>query len=137
MPAGPPPSPWLPRACCACEFEVRLPEVTPITTTIRVATADDVAILVPLMEAAIEELQRDYLDDAQIESSKAIMGPLRNVIGVTCPARGTERPDMTRALDSLGVAPNAGRAMRRHPRCSRSSAARRSISVRLAGARSR
>ena len=35
-----------------------------MTTTIRLATADDVAILVPLMEAAIEELQRDYLDDA-------------------------------------------------------------------------
>lgn len=80
MPAGPPPSLWLPRACCACEFEVRLPEVTPITTTIRRATADDVAILVPLMEAAIEELQRDYLDDAQIESSKAIMGIDRQLI---------------------------------------------------------
>jgi GNAT superfamily N-acetyltransferase len=59
---------------------VRLPEVTPITTTIRRATADDVAILVPLMEAAIEELQRDYLDDAQIESSKAIMGIDRQLI---------------------------------------------------------
>ena len=51
-----------------------------MTTTIRQATADDVAILVPLMEAAIEELQRDYLDDAQIESSKAIMGIDRQLI---------------------------------------------------------
>ena len=32
-----------------------------MTTTIRQATADDVAILVPLMEAAIEELQADLV----------------------------------------------------------------------------
>jgi len=42
--------------------------------TIRRATADDVAVLIPLIEAAIERLQQGFLDDDQIESSKAIMG---------------------------------------------------------------
>lgn len=45
-----------------------------MTMSIRPATADDVAVLVPLMEAAIEVLQQGFLDDDQIESSKAIMG---------------------------------------------------------------
>ncbi len=48
--------------------------------TIRLATADDVGVLVPLMDAAIEELQRGFLDDDQIESSKAIMGIDRQLI---------------------------------------------------------
>jgi GNAT superfamily N-acetyltransferase len=48
--------------------------------TIRLATADDVVVLVPLMNAAIEELQRGFLDDDQIESSKAIMGIDRQLI---------------------------------------------------------
>ncbi|HJU82387.1 MAG TPA: GNAT family N-acetyltransferase [Acidimicrobiia bacterium] len=47
---------------------------------IRQATADDVAVLVPLMEAAIVDLQKGYLDQAQIESSKAIMGIDRQLI---------------------------------------------------------
>jgi GNAT superfamily N-acetyltransferase len=51
-----------------------------MTMTIRLATADDVAVLGPLMEAAIEELQRGYLDDDQIQSSKAIMGIDRQLI---------------------------------------------------------
>jgi GNAT superfamily N-acetyltransferase len=51
-----------------------------MTMTIRSATADDVAVLVPLMEAAIEELQRGFLDDDQIESSKTIMGIDRQLI---------------------------------------------------------
>lgn len=51
-----------------------------MTMTIRLATADDVAVLVPLMEAAIEELQKGFLADDQIESSKAIMGIDRQLI---------------------------------------------------------
>jgi GNAT superfamily N-acetyltransferase len=42
--------------------------------TSRTAVRDDVAALVPLMEAAIGELQQGFLDEAQIESSRAIMG---------------------------------------------------------------
>src|SRR5215207_921622 len=48
--------------------------------TIRMATADDVTVLVPLMDAAIEVLQKGFLDDDQIESSKAIMGIDRQLI---------------------------------------------------------
>ena len=51
-----------------------------MTITIRLATGDDVTALVPLMEAAIEQLQRGFLDDDQIESSKAIMGIDRQLI---------------------------------------------------------
>ena len=51
-----------------------------MTTTIRLATAEDVTVLMPLMDAAIVELQRDYLDVAQLESSKAIMGIDRQLI---------------------------------------------------------
>lgn len=42
--------------------------------TSRLATRDDLPVLVPLMEAAIGELQKGFLDDDQIRSSKAIMG---------------------------------------------------------------
>jgi GNAT superfamily N-acetyltransferase len=42
--------------------------------TSRLATRDDIPELVPLMEAAIDQLQKGYLDDAQIRSSHAIMG---------------------------------------------------------------
>lgn len=45
-----------------------------MTMTLRLATADDIAVLVPLMESAIEELQKGFLNKDQIESSKAIMG---------------------------------------------------------------
>ncbi len=48
--------------------------------TVRLATGDDLAVLLPLMDAAIEQLQRGFLDDAQIESSKAIMGMDRQLI---------------------------------------------------------
>jgi GNAT superfamily N-acetyltransferase len=41
---------------------------------IRLATLDDVPRLLPVMDAAIGELQRDFLSPAQIESSRAIMG---------------------------------------------------------------
>ena len=51
-----------------------------MTMSIRLATADDVAGLVPLMEAAIEVLQKGFLEDDQIESSKAIMGIDRQLI---------------------------------------------------------
>jgi GNAT superfamily N-acetyltransferase len=40
----------------------------------RLATHDDLPALLPLVDAAIGELQRGFLDDAQIESSRAIMG---------------------------------------------------------------
>jgi len=45
-----------------------------VTLTNRLATRADLPILLPLISAAIAELQRGYLDDAQIESSRAIMG---------------------------------------------------------------
>ena len=48
--------------------------------TIRSATADDVAVLMPVMQKAIEVLQKGFLDDDQIESSKAIMGIDRQLI---------------------------------------------------------
>jgi GNAT superfamily N-acetyltransferase len=41
---------------------------------IRTATDVDVPTLMPLVVAAIEALQRDFLEDDQIEASKAIMG---------------------------------------------------------------
>jgi GNAT superfamily N-acetyltransferase len=42
--------------------------------TSRLATRDDIPQLVPLMRAAIDELQRGFLDERQIEASHAIMG---------------------------------------------------------------
>ena len=51
-----------------------------MTMTIRLATADDVAVLVPLIDAAIEELQRGFLDAEQIEASKAFMGIDRQLV---------------------------------------------------------
>lgn len=42
--------------------------------TSRLATSDDIPALTRLMDAAILELQRAFLDEAQIESSRAIMG---------------------------------------------------------------
>lgn len=42
--------------------------------TSRLAVRGDIPALTALMEAAIVELQRAYLDEAQIESSRAIMG---------------------------------------------------------------
>jgi GNAT superfamily N-acetyltransferase len=45
-----------------------------VALTSRLATREDVPALAALMKAAIEELQRPYLDEAQIASSHAIMG---------------------------------------------------------------
>ena len=45
-----------------------------MTLTSRLAARDDVPALAALMTAAIEELQRGFLDEAQIASSHAIMG---------------------------------------------------------------
>jgi GNAT superfamily N-acetyltransferase len=45
-----------------------------MSLTCRLATRADLAVLVPLVEAAIDELQKGFLDDAQIRSSHAIMG---------------------------------------------------------------
>jgi GNAT superfamily N-acetyltransferase len=42
--------------------------------TSRLAVREDVPALAALMDEAIAELQRAFLDDAQIESSRAIMG---------------------------------------------------------------
>jgi GNAT superfamily N-acetyltransferase len=42
--------------------------------TSRLATLDDVPRLTRVMDAAIAELQRAYLDEAQIEASRAVMG---------------------------------------------------------------
>jgi cysteine synthase len=41
---------------------------------VRVARREDLPVLLPLIDAAIGELQKGFLDDAQIESSRAIMG---------------------------------------------------------------
>ena len=48
--------------------------------TSRLATRDDIAVLEPLMQAAIDELQKGFLDSAQIHSSHAIMGLDRQLI---------------------------------------------------------
>ena len=48
--------------------------------TSRVATLADVSALTAIADAAIAELQRGYLDEAQIESSRAIMGIDRELI---------------------------------------------------------
>ena len=45
-----------------------------VILTHRLASRDDLETLKKLMEAAIAELQRPFLDQAQIESSRAIMG---------------------------------------------------------------
>ena len=42
--------------------------------TVRHATRADLDAIAKLMDAAISELQRSFLDDRQIESSRAIMG---------------------------------------------------------------
>ena len=46
----------------------------------RLATRDDIPALEPLMQAAIDELQKGFLDAAQIRSSRAIMGLDRQLI---------------------------------------------------------
>lgn len=45
-----------------------------MTLSCRVATPDDVPALMPLIDAAIAELQRGFLTPAEIASSRAIMG---------------------------------------------------------------
>jgi GNAT superfamily N-acetyltransferase len=50
-----------------------LDEPNPALTS-RLATREDIPALVPLTQAAIEELQKGFLNDAQIRSSHAIMG---------------------------------------------------------------
>jgi GNAT superfamily N-acetyltransferase len=42
--------------------------------TSRLASREDLPVILPLVAAAIAQLQRGFLDDAQIESSRAIMG---------------------------------------------------------------
>jgi len=45
-----------------------------MTMTSRLARRDDIPVLLPLIEAAIDELQKGFLDKEQIRSSHAIMG---------------------------------------------------------------
>lgn len=65
------------RSASVAELAQRLDQ-EPFTS--RPATADDVPALEPLVEAAIDELQKGFLDDAQIRSSHAIMGLDRQLI---------------------------------------------------------
>ncbi|HET9443952.1 MAG TPA: hypothetical protein VFO65_11550 [Acidimicrobiales bacterium] len=48
--------------------------MTPDMPTCRLATLADLPALEPLVRAAIDELQKGFLDEAQIASSHAIMG---------------------------------------------------------------
>jgi GNAT superfamily N-acetyltransferase len=48
--------------------------------THRIATVDDASALAAVMEAAIAELQKGFLDPAQIESSRMIMGLDRQLL---------------------------------------------------------
>lgn len=48
--------------------------------THRIATVDDAPALAAVMEAAIAELQKGFLDPAQIESSRMIMGLDRQLL---------------------------------------------------------
>jgi GNAT superfamily N-acetyltransferase len=48
--------------------------------THRIATPDDAAALAVVMDAAIAELQKGFLDSAQIESSRMIMGLDRQLL---------------------------------------------------------
>lgn len=48
--------------------------MTNIVLTYRVARREDIERLKPLMDAAISELQKPFLNEEQIESSRAIMG---------------------------------------------------------------
>ena len=48
--------------------------------TSRLATADDIAVLEPMIETSIDVNQRGFLDDSQIRSSHAIMGIDRQLI---------------------------------------------------------
>ena len=51
-----------------------LPKMSTISLHHRLATRDDIVALTALMNAAIGELQKPFLTDAQIASSRAIMG---------------------------------------------------------------
>lgn len=51
-----------------------------MTMTTWLDTADAIAVLAPLMAAAIEVLQKGFIDEEQIESSKTITGIDRQLI---------------------------------------------------------
>src|SRR5215468_5143300 len=55
-----------------CADTVHLGADMPLTH--RLATRDDLPALQLLIDAAIDELQKEYLTDAQIRSSRAVMG---------------------------------------------------------------
>jgi GNAT superfamily N-acetyltransferase len=46
----------------------------PFTLQHRLAVADDIEAMAALMESAVAELQKDFLTQAQIDASRAIMG---------------------------------------------------------------
>src|SRR5512134_727342 len=48
--------------------------MTKVTLTHRLARREDLEVLRGLMDAAIAELQKPFLDESQIASSRAIMG---------------------------------------------------------------
>lgn len=48
--------------------------MTGVILTHRLACRDDLVLLKPLIDAAISELQKPFLDDSQIASSRIIMG---------------------------------------------------------------
>jgi GNAT superfamily N-acetyltransferase len=54
--------------------------LTDAALTHRLATRDDVPVLTELMDAAIGQLQKSFLSDAQIASSRTIMGLDRQLI---------------------------------------------------------
>jgi GNAT superfamily N-acetyltransferase len=62
------------RGACADSPRRRTGEEPAVTLQARLATRDDLPSIHPLVVAAIEELQRGFLDPDQIEASKAIMG---------------------------------------------------------------
>ena len=51
------------------------------------ATRDDIPVLTALVEAPIVELQKPFLDEAQIRASRALMGstPSSSTVGVRLP----------------------------------------------------
>ena len=51
-----------------------------MTLTYRIATEDDLPRLAPMIEASIDELQRGFLDEAQIRASHQIMGVAHQLI---------------------------------------------------------
>lgn len=116
----------------------------------RLATRDDIPTLDPLIEAAIEALQKGFLTDAQIRSSHAFMGLDRQLIddrtyfvveidGQVAGCGGWSRRatlyggDQSRGRDNALLEPARDpakvRAMYTHPRYTRQGVARHILSL--------